>query len=262
MARHIKYPDAVDDFGLAMSRLHRNSGVTRQSPVSIEDLAYAIAEIQRKLGPQASTDSASIDYRMRQIEKQLGIVSPAYELPTASESEILYADQYQASFAWLVTTAGLTVPFNLIHSTLVDPLGDYEAFARGSLWNPEDSSYINVECGITREPNRMTIVPAEDYVTIEWRTKGSLFVSSEPRREGGTLFGVGTNGTSVQWDPNWTRDLDASGDYMAEVYAWDSVGNELEVAIWKTYNFMAVKPVVAAAILTYKCTGYTQGGIK
>jgi hypothetical protein len=261
MPRRIKYPQEVDDFGLAMSRLHRNSGVSRQAPVSIEDLAYAIAEVQRMVGPQQSTDSTSLEYRLRQIESLLGITSPTPVVATPSQSEILYTDQYQASFAWLVTTAGLTVQFNKPHAALLDPLGDYEAKVRAFKWNPLTSDYTNVDVGFTREPNRLTMVPAADYVTIEWMTKGSTFLQSEPRREGGTLYGVGSNGFGIQWDPYWTRIFEASGDYAADVQAWAADGTELDVAIVKAHNFMTVTPAAAAAILIYKCTGYTQGGI-
>jgi hypothetical protein len=261
MPRKLTYPLMVDDFGLQLTRLHRNSGITRQGPVSLEDLAYAVSELQTFLGAKQSADTASIEYRLRAIETALGLASPVVTPPTISESTIAIADQYQASFIWLATTAGYDVYFRHIYSSLSDPAGDYQAFARGCKWDTVGLNWLNVELEVTRYPNHLHIVPADDYVTVEWRTLGSLLVATNSRREGGTLFNVGTNGNGVTFSTVWDRHYDASGDYTAEVVAYDENDVEIECEIRKGHNVLNFVPAAEAEVVIWKATGYTQGGV-
>lgn len=72
----VLYPDQLQDFGLVQQRSKRNSlPVAPGDRLTLEDVAYHLDEIEKKIGANNSEDKRSHDYRLRTVEEELDAIT-------------------------------------------------------------------------------------------------------------------------------------------------------------------------------------------
>jgi hypothetical protein len=240
--RRIHYPDKLDDFSLPLTRVTRNALLTGDDQVTVQCLAYAIRELERRLGVLDSVDRTSHDYRLRQIEAALGIAPQTPSLELANVSGV-YADQWQCGKILLARSEELVVALKYPASEIAD----IQVF--GSI------GYVNYDVGATCDGiNLYLTLPGPNLgLYIDWAVQGAIDVETSPRIIDGTLSGVTPAGAEVTFTPAWA----SLHDYVVLWTSDDGFGAEVELAVTSLATKVTFVPVITCDI-TYKIIQVTQ----
>lgn len=237
--RRILYPYGLDTFGLISDRVTRNALIPRELPLSLEDLAYAIKELEARIGTVNSADPFSIDARLRAIESVLGIlvVPPVEQSPTTA----LFSDQWQAGYV-SGAAASVTVVFG---KRLMSD--SYELFVRSY-----DGAGIESEVGsvVTREGAVFTLT--KSGLTLEWAIRGTTETPSGGTLQAGVAAGVTAGGSTITMGAGYS----ATSAFVAFA-AGVSGSIEKEVLIVKSTTQLTLTPSSTCDI-TWRTIGVTQ----
>lgn len=169
--RKIYYPKAIDDLLIQIERSIRNGQIERQTGVTILDVCYVLLELEKKCGIHGSDEATSHDYRIRQIEEQLGIPAPEFTEVLSTPSGP--SGQRQSGVA---TLTGTSLAFKLARPFLVPP-------DPGDMWVRGWTAEYNVDAWIACTDGENVTITAAEACDCEWSIKGEMAEVTYQREE-------------------------------------------------------------------------------
>lgn len=154
----ILYPESLDIFNLRRSRIAKNSA-TQTTVLEPDDLVYAVNELERKMGANASTDPSSIDFRVSALNNSVDTLQAAIAgliMRLSALESSATAGAIRARRA-VVATGGTPILFS-------SPLPS-EYVILGACYNGNNEMTGFIISGQTSEG--FTVVPDEDG-TFDW----------------------------------------------------------------------------------------------
>lgn len=154
----INFPDSLDKFNLRPDRLAKNSAESTPL-IRMEDMLYAIDELEKKVGANDSTDSASLDSRVSALEDIAAVQSATVSVQrsaVAAVQGLMQALSFRSNKS-AVAAAGTVIVF-------ASPLkSDY--LILGNCYNAagELVGYVISD----QSPGGFTVTPDQDG-TFEW----------------------------------------------------------------------------------------------
>ena len=157
----ILFPDTLDDLGVTVDRDTRNAGLTTRS-FSMQDVAYALLGIERKVGSEGSSDPDSLDYRIAILER---LLSPGSTDTVVISNGTTVVNSTGAQAGQIVAmAAGTDVTFDPgFPNTKNVTEGDYAFSPIG-----RDSSGAIVNVRFIKTPTKVTLIPDFDNITVDW----------------------------------------------------------------------------------------------
>ena len=83
------YPGSIDSFGLRITVGEKNAAAGQDVQVGYDDVLYALDAIERKLGTDGSSDPASIDYQVGQLQADVASLTETGIGVTATRGALL-----------------------------------------------------------------------------------------------------------------------------------------------------------------------------
>lgn len=241
--RRILYPYHLDRMDLRRKLVDRNAQIDIDGRYDVEDLAYALVQVQRRIGTLATEEPSTLEYRLQQIEAALGI-TPALPPTETATVNAFYAGQWQAGYTVLAAEDNDIV--------LTIPAAEVEAYyVRAYIGTVELA--VTASASSTGLHISVPLLPELPYAQVEWAVKGNLAQQTSPRVIEGSEATVPA-GTAVNFSPAFSN----ANDYIVVLVSVDDgSGGGTAMNISKGLSSTTFYPAVNATV-TYKLIQVTQ----